>query len=502
MHNLRVRPTRGDLIAGLSVALVLIPQSFAYATLAGMPAERGLLVAVVATIAAAPLASSAFLQTGPVAVTALLTFGALQGLAPTASQDYIQLGMLLAVLVGGIRLAVGLLREGDLAYLLSRSVLAGFTPAAALLIVASQLPSILGVEGGGHLVVRAVRSVAAVGRWDLTGLAMAFGTIVVLLVARRRWPLVPSVVVVVVLGIVATRVLGYEGTVVGVVPGVQFGVTLGLPWDRVGVLLAPAMLIALVGFGDVAAVSRLYAAETRSRWDADREFVSQGAANLASGIFGGFPAGGSFARSGLAKAAGATTPWSGALAGLAVLGFLPFVDLLGDLPMAVLAGIIVASVSSLLDVREMRELRQLSRPQFLIAASTALLTLVLTPQIQWALLAGVAMSVAWHLRRETVVTVDAHLDGDVLHLRPSGVLYFGSVHLLEATFRSILAEATDVRAMVIHCDRLGRVDVNGALGMRDLAEEAARVGISTTVQDFGPAGRTILQRTLPAEFLA
>lgn len=483
-------------MAGLSVGLVLIPQALAYATLAGMPAERGLLVAVAATLAAAPFASSPFLQTGPVAVTALLTFGALQGMAPVASDSYVRLGMLLAIMVGLIRLAVGLAREGDVAYLLSRAVIAGFTPAAALVIAASQIPMALDVEVDGQVMVRAGRALAMLGDADPMAVIMTVASTVIIMSTARRWPRLPSVALVVLGGIAVTRFSDFGGAVVGTVPALDVGLQLDLPWGQAGVLFVPAVIIAIVGFGDVAAVARTYAAETRTRWDADREFVSQGAANLASGLVGGFPVGGSFSRSALGRLAGARTTWAGAVTGLVVLAFLPFVKVLADLPLAVLAGIIIASVARLLRAIELREIRRLSRPQFRIAVITGFLTIALSPRIQWALIVGVVLSVGWHLRRETMVAVDAWAEGGVLHLRPSGVLYFGSAHLLEAKFRELLAGQDDVHSLVVHADRLGRVDVSGAMEIRDLVAEADSVGITTTVTDLGPASQKILSRTL------
>ena len=144
------RPTGRDALAGLSVALVLVPQSLAYAVLAGMPPAAGLAVGAVATLAAAPFVSSPYLQTGPVAITALLTFGGLAGIADPATPTYVGLAALLALLVGIVRLVIGATRAGALAYLMSQPVLAGFTPAAALVIAISQLPDMLGVEADGQ----------------------------------------------------------------------------------------------------------------------------------------------------------------------------------------------------------------------------------------------------------------------------------------------------------------------------------------------------------------
>lgn len=491
-------PGRGDLVAGVSVGLVLIPQSFAYATLAGMPPERGLVVAIVATLAAAPLASSPYLQTGPVAITSLLTLGALQPLAEVGTDEFIKLGMLLAIMVGLVRILVGAVREGGITYLLSRPVLAGFAPAAALVIAFSQLPLALDVDVDGHVALRAVDALSRPGDWHLGALALAVLSVVALLACSRRWPRFPTVVALVVVGIAVERFTPYGGAVVGDLPGIGFGVSFDLPWSRIANLAVPAVVIALVGFGDVAAVARTYAAETRTRWDANREFLSQGAANVASGLVGGFPAGGSFSRSALGRMAGARTTWSGAIAGLTTLAFLPFVGVLSDLPVAVLAGIIIASVAKLLRARQLRELWKLSLPQFLIAGTTYVATLVTAPQIQLALELGLFLSVGWHLRRETLLAVEVWTDPVTVHLRPSGVLYFGSAHLIGDHLRDALAEHPDAKRLIIHGDRLGRVDVTGALELRSLLRDAERAGIITEITDLVPAGRKIINRTMEA----
>ena len=195
------RLTRGDVIAGVSVALVLVPQSLAYAQLAGMPASRGYYAAVLPPIAAALLASSPYLQTGPVALTSLLAFGALSALATPGSDEYVALGILLALVVGVARLAVGLLRAGVVAYLVSQPMLLGFLPAAAILIVAAQLPTALGTsppEGG--VLRQAGWSLGHPADWDTTSLALSLATIVLVVGGWRLHRFFPGVLLAVGIG--------------------------------------------------------------------------------------------------------------------------------------------------------------------------------------------------------------------------------------------------------------------------------------------------------------
>jgi len=181
----RPRVHLGDLIAGLSVGLVVIPQSLAYAQVAGLPPARGLYAAGLPSVAAAPFASSRLLQTGPVGVTALLTFGALSTRAVPGSSRYVALAMLLAFLVGLIRLGVGTLRLGALAYLLSPPLLAGFMPAAAILIVSSQTPSAVGLSSRGKSGLgELVWTFRHIDHWSAIAIAITFGTVVLVLVGR------------------------------------------------------------------------------------------------------------------------------------------------------------------------------------------------------------------------------------------------------------------------------------------------------------------------------
>jgi sulfate permease, SulP family len=496
--HLPVPSLLNDGVAGLSVALVLIPQSLAYAVLAGMPPQTGLVVAAVATIAAAPFVSSVWLQTGPVAITSLLTAGALAGMADTATAEYVLLAALLAILVGVIRLVIGLLRAGALAYLMSQPVLAGFMPGAAIVIAASQLPAAAGSSGsaGGSVLGEALATLAAPGSWEVTAIALTIGTVLVMRAAPRIHRLVPGVLIAVVIGIIFSRLTGYAGAVVGDIPSLDLGLKLGLPWARSLGLLLPATVIALVGFAEAAAISRAYATETRTRWNADREFLSQGAANIASGLFGGFPAGGSFSRSAVGRIAGARTPWSGVAAGVFVLAFLPFADVLAALPRAVLAGIIIGAVLGLMHPGQLLELRHFSSPQFAIGSATFVLTLALAPQIHIAVVIGVGLAIVVHLRRELMLSVPHWLEDESLHLRPRGVLYFGSAHVLDNQLLDLLSEHRGARRLVVHMDGLGRVDVTGALRARTLLTEAASSGLEVVVTDLTPACRRILHRVL------
>lgn len=284
-------------MAGVSVALVLIPQSLAYAEIAGLPPYVGLFAAALPPIAAAVFASSPYLQTGPVAMTSLLTFGALSqipGVEPE-SAEYLKLAALLALLVGVFRVALGAVRGGFVAYLMSQPVVIGFTSAAAILISGSQLPKALGVtSSGGSLLAEAFRALTTPSLWNLTAIGLSALTFLLVVGGRKLHPLFPGVLVAVVIGIAFATVSSYAGPIVGSVPAGMPPFSLSLPWGSTLILVVPAIVIALVGFAEPAAIARTFATQDRQVWNPDREFISQGIANLASGLSGGFPVGGSF----------------------------------------------------------------------------------------------------------------------------------------------------------------------------------------------------------------
>lgn len=492
------RFTPRDILAGVSVALLLIPQALAYAELAGVPAHIGLYAAAAAPIAAAFAASSPYLQTGPGALSALLTLGALVQLAPTGTGEYVALAALLALMVGAMRLLVGVLRAGDVAYLMSRPVVMGFTSGAAVLIVASQLPGALGLAGvpGDGVMIRAWNALSSSGSWNLSAVGLAVVTIAVVRGGKRVHPLFPGVLAATALGLAFSLWSGYAGPVLGEIPRGLPAPSLALPWGSMPALVLPAVVIALIGFAEPAAIARTMAAEEREPWDPSREFISQGMANLASGLFGSFPVGGSFGRSAVNRMAGATSRWSGMVAGLCIVVFLPVAFVLAPLPVAILAGIIIAAVSRLVKIRELLSMAKESRLQAVIGVVTFSATILLSPRIDQAVVLGILFSIAVHAWREMQPHVKSWREGDELHIEPEGVLWFASTPELEQEVINLLAEHRDAERVVVHLSRLGRVDYTGALGLRELREDAERAGVAVTFTDVPTHARRIVDRVL------
>ena len=502
----RGRATSRDVVAGLSVTLLVIPQSMAYAELAGLPSVHGLYASALPLVAAGLFASCPYLQTGPVALTALLTHGALVTIATPGSPQYTGAAALLALIVGLTRLAIAALRSGKVTYLMSQPVVRGFTSGAAILILLSQFPSTLGLTAAGEsgLVGNTFRVLGIPDSWNLTALVLSVLTVTITLLARRIHPLFPGALVAVLGGVLFSVLAGYHGPIVGDIPGSLPPISLALPWGLLPVLVVPGVVIALVGFAETTAIARSFATQDRAHWSPDREFLAQGAANLVSGVCGGMPADGSLSRSSLNHLSGAGSRWSGAITGLAVLLFLPFAGVLSALPKAVLAGIVIAAVGGLVRPRLLLNVWALSRIQALVVWLTLALCLLLAPRIEQALLLGILVSLAIHVWRERRAGFNSWMEGDVLHLEVTGILWFASAPRLEEALLSQLTHMGGVSEVVIHLEGLGRIDLTGVLSLKRAVEEMRALGIPSSLNGVPPHARELINNIFgmpPATYL-
>ncbi len=442
------------------------------------------------------MGSSPYLQTGPVAVTSLLTFGALSAVADPSTARFALLAGVLAIVVGLVRVGLGLIGAGPIAYLMSQPVVVSFTSASAVLIIGTQVPALLGVEvDARNPLLGALQAVSDPTRWSWVDLALGTSALLVMLVGRRVWALFPGALLAVLGGIAWSWGTGYGGAVVGEVTLELHGLS-GVAASDVAVLLVPGVVIAVVGFAEPASIARRYAAMERRPWDSNREFIGQGLANLASGAVGAFPVGGSFSRTSLNRLSGARTRWSGFLTGVTVAALLPLAFVLKPLPLSVLAGLVIGAVVMLIDVKAPGQYWRWSRPQFAVGAVTGVATLVLAPRVDLAVILGVGAALAVHLWREMWVVVPASVDGDVLHLRPTGVLYFGSAPAVESTLNRLITDHPDVARVVVHLDRVGRLDVTGALMLRDMLEESRIAGRDLEIRGARDHAATLLRRVI------
>jgi SulP family sulfate permease len=477
------RPSLGDVVGGVSVALVLIPQSLAYAGLAGLPPVLGLFASAFPLLIFAVFASSPYLQTGPVALTSLLTAGALAsaGLEPE-TEAYIGAAAILAIVVGLTRLVIGMLRLGSIVYLMAEPVTIGFTSGAGLVIMSSQLPRALGVEVPDNVadwsnpIARAGWSLTHPSAWTAGALIISAVTLLLMLRGRRIHRLFPGVLVAVVLALLFSRLSDYDGPVIPTIDGGLPNWTLDLPWTSTGSLIAGGLVIALVGFAEPASIARTFANEDQTRWSSSREFVASGLANTVAGLTGAYPVGGSFSRSSVNRFAGAETRVSGAITGLVVLAFLPFASLLDGLPDAVLGAIVIGAVLGL--VKPVRLIRLWTRSpwQAALAWVTLIATLLTPPNVQYAVLLGVAMTGLLHVLRPFRVEAEASDDGR-LDLRPRGLLWIATNSKLKTRLAE-LVDADGGRGLVtVNLDRSTAIDAaiaDAIAGGKSAADRAGR----------------------------
>lgn len=463
-----------------------------------MPPHHGLYASVLAPIAAAFFASSKFLQTGPTAVTSLLAFGALTPLATAGSDAFVAAAALLALLVGVVRVVLGLLKGGAFAVFLSPPVIRGFTVGAGLLILLSQLPTLLGApRAAGGVLTRAWTAISDPALWSTEAIVLGLATVAIVRLGRRIHGMFPGVLVAAVAGIVYAESAGYLGATLGSVPDGFISLQLDLPWASIPALIVPAIVLAILGFAEPTAIARTYAAQDREVWNPNRELVSQGVANLASGAIGGFPVGGSFSRSALSRLAGAKTRWAGAFTGLIVMAMLPFASVLSPLPKAVLAGIIIAAVINLLRFGALLEIMRSSRPQGVLAVATLVLTIALSPHVEYAVLAGLGMSLGVHAWREMRITLETHYADGVLTLEPQGVLWFASADGIERTWLACLVQHPEAHTLAIDLGGLGRIDYTGAMALKTMTDRVEAAGIEVEWLDVPPQTERILSKVSP-----
>ncbi len=391
---------RADVVAGATVAVVAIPQSLAYAQLAGVPPHLGLYAAFVPTIVAALFGSSAQLSTGPVALTALMTSATLASFAAPGAAGYAALAVLLALGSGILQCAAGLLRLGRVIERIPASLMLGFVNAAAMVIMLSQLPAMLGVAGvsGASFPVALAALVAGLPAAVAPTAAFGIAALVALLVLRRAWPHGPGALLVSLAAIGASAWAGYErvGPVVGELPaGLPLPAVPSFDGPTAAALLPGMALVALVSFIEVTSSARVIAARTGVVWQVNQELLGQGLAKIAAGLFQAFPVSGSFSRSALNLLAGARSAWSSIVSALLVAATLLFAaGALHHLPIAVLSALIVSAVLGLVTPRELLATWRASRWDAAISGVTLVATLLSAPRIHYGLAAGLAVVAA------------------------------------------------------------------------------------------------------------
>lgn len=395
-----------DFFAGLTVGLMLVPQAVAYAALAGMPLETGLYASIAPVLVATLLASSARLGVGPAALTALMVSSALLPMAIPGSADWVTLAIWLSILAGLIQLAIGLFRLDWLLTLITAPIMGGFTQAAALLIMGSQVPQITGIRWAqwwqADSFDRLVQTAASI---QLEPLAYGLVGIAAFTLAKRLGPRIPSALLILAAGALLSYFTGYAGRGGTVIGELRTHLpTLSLPgwvgWPVLGQLFVPALVIALVGFVEVAASAKKDHEQAGTNWLPFQDWIAQGASKIASGLSGSFATSASFSRSAVNLYSGAASGWSTIITALFVLAAtLWLTPALKHVPLALLAALVITAVSNLVKPSWFRQLWKFSHTEAAIALLTFGITLLASPRIYWGVLAGLVANMAFSMYR-------------------------------------------------------------------------------------------------------
>lgn len=509
-----------DLVAGITVALVLVPQSMAYAQLAGLPPYYGLYASFLPGIVAALFGSSRQLATGPVAVVSLMTAAALEPLALTPDL-YVAYAIALALMVGIFQLALGALRLGVLVDFLSHPVVIGFTNAAAIIIATSQLSKIFGVvvEKGEHhydTIWRVI--VAASTETHMYTLAMGLLAIAIMALMKKFTPRLPNVLIAVVVTTLISFFIDYEGAggkVVGVVPaGVTMpGIPAGLSWDILVQLITTAVIISVIGFMEAISIAKAMAARTRQRLDPNQELIGQGFGNMISGLFQGYAVSGSFSRSAVNINAGAVTGFSAVVTGLAVGATLLFLTpLLYHLPQATLAAVIMMAVINLVKIEPIIYAWRVQPHDGIVAIVTFGLTLIVAPHLETGIVTGVLLSLGLFLfrtMRPRISVLSRDPDGtlrdaevrqlatceNISVIRFDGPLFFANTGYFNDTVLDRVAAKPDLKFVIIDAEGINEIDATGEEMLHELDKRLKSLGIELLIARAKKQIMDILSRT-------
>lgn len=524
LHGYDRRAFRADATAGVTTAVMLVPQGMAYALLAGLPPIHGVYAALIPPIVYALFGTSRQLSVGPVAMDSLLVAAGVSTIAKVGTPAYLAAAVLLALVVGAIQVAMGLLRMGFLTNFLSVPVISGFTSAAAIIIGLSQIQHLLGVSLSSSpelwaLLPELYRKVPETDLWTF-GLGSAA---LLLILGIKRWaPRIPGALLAVVVGAVVVLALNLEKNidVVGSVPP-------GLPELSVPVfelkllrdLFPTAVTIALVAFMETISVGSAYAKKNKYRIDADRELIALGLGNAVGALFGGYPVAGGLSRTAVNAQAGARTNLAGliasALVGLVLVFLTP---LFHHVPKATLAAIILAAVVSLVDLREVAHLYKVKK------ADLALLVITFGATLSFGILPGIGVgvgaSILWFVVRTTRphVAVLGRVPGThlfrnvrrtrglityegVIALRMDAQFYFGNVAFLRNTLEHLEAKMREpLRAVVLDFSAINNLDSSAENALADMLAEYRARGVTLYLAGVkGPVGDVLESSGLRAE---
>lgn len=472
---------RGELWAGITVGLMLLPQGVAYAALAGMPLITGIYASIIPAAIAILFSPSPRLGVGPTALSALLIGASLTGMAEPGSAHWVALAAWMAILAGLLQWALGMVKAGWLLNLVTSPVLVGFTQAAALLILVSQLPTLLGLRSSWSAVLHS----PSIYLFDWQSIAYGVVSMAALMVSKKWRPAFPSTIVIIALtGLVswASDFADRGGAVVGYLPS-------GLPhfqwpgmlsWEEFGGLVMPVLVISLVSFLETASSAQVEHQQAGTRWNENQDLIAQGLSKISAGLFGSFATSASFSRSAVNMLAGAKTGYANVLSILLVIAVvLWFIPWLYHVPQAALAAIVITAVLNLIKPQAILRLFRISRVEGFISVATLLLTILTAPRMYWGVLAGIVLSLGYFLYQHLhprIIEVGLHSDGSLrsrklwqlpplapglIALRMDADLDFAAASALENYATNTWQQNPEAQHLALLTQSINTIDITG-----------------------------------------
>ena len=475
-----------DLIVGLSGAILALPQSIAYALIAGLPPEYGLYAAIIPVLIACLWGSSWHLICGPTAAISIVLYASVSPLAVPGSQDYVTLILLLTFLAGVFQWLLGMLRFGALVNFVSHSVVLGFTLGAAVVIALGQLPNLLGLDLPNQATAlnSLMSLISHVGTLDWPSLVLGLGTLALGIILKLLLPRWPTLLITLALsGLLVwlwPMMFGHVKLVSSFVGKLPPFSPLPLDLDLVLRLLPSAVAVGMLGLVTSLSIARSLSARSQQLLDANQEVRAQGLSNIVGGFFSGSLSAGSFTRSGLSYEAGACSPLAGVFSALWVALFaVTGAALIAHIPIPSMAGSILLISWGLVDHRGIRSLFRVSRAEFVVMALTCVATLLL--ELQTAIYAGVLASLFFYLKRTSQPRVQHWRDGDDDVLRVGGSIFFGASHYLQVRLQRLHGSR-----VVIDAQQINFIDYSGVEMLHQEARRLLRQDRSLTLRRARP----------------
>jgi high affinity sulfate transporter 1 len=508
---------RPDLLAGITVAAFTVPEAMAYASLAGLPPQAGLYAAFLASIIYVIFGTSRQLAIGPTSAISILVAGTLSLLIVDSPEQYWAFAAMTAILVGIIALVAWVLRLGFIVNFISKPVLGGFTAGAALVIAASQLPKLFGIEGThGEFFERVWHIIQHLGDTNLPTLVIGLVSIVLLIIGHKKFPRLPTSLVVVLLGILLMSVTNLSDRGVAIVGDIPQGLpAFGIPeftLSDIGELLPLALAVFILAYVEGMAMVRTFANKRQYRADANQELLALGAANIASGLGQGYAVGGSMSRSAVNDNSGAKTPLAGGIAGLLIIMVVLFLTgLFSKLPDPILAAVVLIAVRSLIDIPELKRVYRINKREFAIAmvAFGGVLIFGLLYGVLIAVFVSIIYMIARAVHPHTAILgripgtdlygdVKRHPENEqvpgILVYRVDSSIFFANAATVQDQINDLIDKLDQpVELVVLDLEATPLLDITGADMLADIHRQLATRGIALKLASVKGPVRDVLR---------